>query len=39
LVPQSNISYKTIRSNKTLFDSYDDKPLKDAEEEKEELDP
>jgi hypothetical protein len=33
LVPQSNISYKTIRSNKTLFDSYDDDSVKKEKEE------
>jgi hypothetical protein len=34
LVPQSNISYKTIRSNKTLFDSYEEEADKKEEDEK-----
>jgi hypothetical protein len=37
LVPQSNISYKTIKSNKTLFDCVGKDCFEVEEEKKEEI--
>jgi hypothetical protein len=39
LVPQSNISYKAIKSNKTLFDCVDKKCFEAEEENEEEIVP